>query len=732
MQLGGPEAAAHLQQQQQAQQQHQHPQQQQHQQPMPQEQQPPVLPTVPPAQQAPPVKAPEEPQKTLQQPQQEQPKIEVQQPQQQPQVNLEQQPKLESTPPPKDDLPAVSMGSGDLPSPVTEPPIASPEIPKIQNDQLEVTTTNPSTINEPVKPIENLETLKNVDPVLDNQSTDERKEVLTEVNEIIKEEDPVQEPLKDEPIDVPERPQNDEVKTGESSDLPPSDPNIPTQNPIIQNPAAAEIPSNDFKSAVEHVLATSAASITSVAGAHATQVNASPEDMEFNRLKSTYVNTQGEFVLENVASMASEVILSSVAAATASPTLVEMVSPTSAIFTSASAQELDFEIIDGTKIYNDGRVEIVSKTSEEILPTRTIETEPQLMTEQPLVVSNADQPPDIQSSVVEINANVESNKDSINVEPTEELNPQVFKSEAPVEHISTSQVHIKEEKEDEEIIASNKISEIVNIESTDPPKESEPQTVPPVMPIDNNEIKENPQQEIPIETVIDEKIEKKTDTEDVENQSKEFIGGDIENDDYEDYDDEEEQDENEDIEINKAFVQEQLQVENSPSLNSEENLFDNSEITNEFLVTEAPLEVDVTSQNNEIEVEPVKEEESQGFFGNIFGSSEQEEPLNEEKIDEIPQEQPIIHDQNNEISQEQPVPETQLSNDDFQINSHEEIKFYEPGDAPEYVSTENPVNENVIDEFGKNKNKSLKTNFRPIGWNSLECGLEPSSFLLNF
>ena len=99
----------------------------------------------------------------------------------------------------------------------------SREYSKIQNDQLEVTTTNPSTINEPVKPIENLETLKNVDPVLDNQSTDERKEVLTEVNEIIKEEDPVQEPLKDEPIDVPERPQNDEVKTGESSDLPPSD-----------------------------------------------------------------------------------------------------------------------------------------------------------------------------------------------------------------------------------------------------------------------------------------------------------------------------------------------------------------------------------------------------------------------------------------------------------------------------------------------------------------------------
>ena len=187
MQLGGPEAAAHLQQQQQAQQQHQHPQQQQHQQPMPQEQQPPVLPTVPPAQQqAPPVKAPEEPQKPLQQPQQEQPKIEVQQPQQQPQVNLEQQPKLESTPPPKDDLPAASMGSGELPSPVTEPPMASPEIPKIQNDQLEVTTTNPSTINEPVKPIENLETLKNVDPVLDNQITDERKEVLTEINETIK------------------------------------------------------------------------------------------------------------------------------------------------------------------------------------------------------------------------------------------------------------------------------------------------------------------------------------------------------------------------------------------------------------------------------------------------------------------------------------------------------------------------------------------------------------------
>ena len=217
----------------------------------------------------------------------------------------------------------------------------------------------------------------------------------------------------------------------QTSPEPPSSPEISPEtvpNSPENVPSSPEIVPLDLK--------TIAASITSVAGAHATQVNASPEDMEFNRLRSTYTNDQGEYVLDSVAS---EILREM-----KTPVLSQLPSPTSALFTSASAQELDFEIIDGTKIYNDGRVEIVGNTvfeeprGQQILPSKTVESEPQLMTEQPSMAS--EQPPDIQSSVVEANANVESSNDSINVKPTEELDPQIVKSEAPSEHISTSQM----------------------------------------------------------------------------------------------------------------------------------------------------------------------------------------------------------------------------------------------------------------------------------------------------
>jgi hypothetical protein len=105
---------------------------------------------------------------------------------------------------------------------------------------------------------------------------------------------------------------------------------------------------------------------------------------------------------------------------------------------------------------------------ENIVPTKTLDPEPHMMTEQPLsaAASNAGtgsgdhQVPDIQSSVVEVTANIESNNnnDSINVKPTEELNPQVAKSEAPMEQISTSQVIVipdEDEKVKEEILENS-------------------------------------------------------------------------------------------------------------------------------------------------------------------------------------------------------------------------------------------------------------------------------------
>ena len=95
-------------------------------------------------------------------------------------------------------------------------------------------------------------------------------------------------------------------------------------------------------------------------------------------------------------------------------------------------------------------------------------------------------------------ADIESNNsnDSINVKPNEELNPQVAKSEAPREQITTSQVIPSTNTEDENVkkkhqekfeiaqkILENSNDNINNDkknESTEPPKETEAQTVSPV------------------------------------------------------------------------------------------------------------------------------------------------------------------------------------------------------------------------------------------------------------
>ena len=95
-------------------------------------------------------------------------------------------------------------------------------------------------------------------------------------------------------------------------------------------------------------------------------------------------------------------------------------------------------------------------------------------------------------------ADIESNNsnDSINVKPNEELNPRVAKSEAPREQITTSQVIPSTNTEDENVkkkhqekfeiaqkILENSNDNINNDkknESTEPPKETEAQTVSPV------------------------------------------------------------------------------------------------------------------------------------------------------------------------------------------------------------------------------------------------------------
>ena len=756
------------------------------------------------------------------------------------------------------DSTGASSGTGnDITNPAALPPMPSTED---SNSDQNIASTGPK-ISESAT--ENEETTQKIladEPaeVTNSQqppeaAADEQVDELNNENLVkSKDEQPIE--------DSPEQPL-EEVTPGESLGTPlnlnpPS--NIPSHEPNHKIPQESQNENiqiaNDIKSAVEHVLATSAASITSVAGAHATQVNTSPEDMEFNRIKSSYVNTQGEFVLENVgASMVSEVIMSSM---TSTEAASAMVSPTSALFTSAptgtgnSDQVPDYEIIDGTKIYDDGRVEIVERSVvvENIVPTKTLDPEPHMMTEQPFdgkssgTGNNGDhQVPDIQSSVVEITANIESNNnnDSINVKPTEELNPQVAKSEAPIEQISTSQViptiteDEKDNKEQEKIIenSNRNINNDIKIESTEPPKEMEAQTVPPVASSEVIGTSEEP----PIVASIDQsstdngveissdnlvvpsekpilestippnenfeeinheqnEIESDDKLEDhqMENEdSQDFIGGDVDDDDIPEYDDEYDEDignddqeidiKDTDAEKNKAFIQEQLQTSGNADtgngeLNTENEIIDTTANTvsansnnndenkiidsetnknnNEFVDTKEDLpnnnedlEVHVTGDENE----EVTTEAPQGFFGSLFGGSSEtteEEKENEDTANEntkydyfgnnndIPQEQPyenVVDENSNNlspdiISSDDDEKTNELKMDIDQISSHhadnnnnDEIKFYEPGDAPEYVSTENPAN---IDSIVQDEKPSLGKETKKIsGFLKIGTGL---------
>ena len=145
---------------------------------------------------------------------------------------------------------------------------------------------------------------------------------------------------------------------GESISQHPSLPPPPT-------PASAEITTELLSSMVSLV----SLSPDQLAGAHATQVHSSPEDMEFNRIKTTYANMNGDFAPEALASS----FLS------ATPAL----EPTSRLFSSSvvaaasieKSIEQDFEVVDGTTIFFDAQppsAENISvKTADVIQPTVT-------------------------------------------------------------------------------------------------------------------------------------------------------------------------------------------------------------------------------------------------------------------------------------------------------------------------------------------------------------------------
>ena len=562
--------------------------------------------------------------------------------------------------------------------------------------------------------------------------------------------------------------------TGESSKVPPS----PDPSPPI-------VP-NDQPMDIDQV----SKSIETLAGAHATQVNAGPEDMEFNRIKTSYANVQGDFVLESVAS--------------------EMVSSASSVvsssmFSSVSAEPLDYEIIDGTKIYDDGRFELVQETLK-VDPTKVVEA--QMMTDQPEM---SDKVPDIQSSVMESASVNEANNDSINVEPTEEL--KISKSEAPEVQISTtvpaSQVQatpeapktvmdstdaqVDEAKDKIQVQASEDpgpVQDVPKAEKEDFANEIPIVEEPPVpQPLVQDHVKESGQEPLhePVEELVHEPAKAEPEVQEPEVQEPEPVQEPVqepepvqelvqepipepvqetpkaepqvqetleepvqhpvqppvpqehhvqdpyvqeppiedpygqeghnhvqdqhleqepseeinveeeeEEEEHEDYDDDiDDTDDQEKEDKTKAFVQDLLQEENEIETDVEKNKAfiqeqlqqatnDNEIDATEFQVTEAPLEVNVSEEPTEEEVTT----ESPGLFGSFFGGSEPEVPEVVPEVPMVPQSDPEVPG-TPEIPQEVPVvPQVPQEQAEVQV-PQDEIRFFEPGQAPEYHPEQN-------------------------------------------
>jgi hypothetical protein len=114
-----------------------------------------------------------------------------------------------------------------------------------------------------------------------------------------------------------------------------------------------------------------------LAGAHATQVHSSPEDMEFNRIKTTYANMNGDFAPEAMAST----FLS------ATPAL-DTLSLSLSASADASVVDADFEVVDGTTIFFDSP----PQTSDNNGSSKSIE--PTVMNDLNVVVTEAPPKPE--------------------------------------------------------------------------------------------------------------------------------------------------------------------------------------------------------------------------------------------------------------------------------------------------------------------------------------------------
>ena len=137
--------------------------------------------------------------------------------------------------------------------------------------------------------------------------------------------------IRDASFDSPFNKKVEGSEQGESSKPTPSTPAPPT-------PASVETTTELLSSMVSLVSLSS----DQLAGAHATQVHSSPEDMEFNRIKTTYANMNGDFAPE---AMASTYLSATPSLDTAAFSLASSAE--------AAAIDANFEVVDGTTIFFD-------------------------------------------------------------------------------------------------------------------------------------------------------------------------------------------------------------------------------------------------------------------------------------------------------------------------------------------------------------------------------------------
>lgn len=173
----------------------------------------------------------------------------------------------------------------------------------------------------------------------------------TESPEPLRTDDPAPENTSQQDAEIPleenkdQIPDHQETQDAEVENPDPLDSTGESLNPTISTPS----PPSEYGT---ELLSSMASFVTlppsNLVGAHSSQVNSSPEDMEFNRIKATYSNMKGEF--------APEAMASSLLTPSNTPSLEA--SMFSAVKPSASGNpgdsDADFEIVDGTTVYFDG------------------------------------------------------------------------------------------------------------------------------------------------------------------------------------------------------------------------------------------------------------------------------------------------------------------------------------------------------------------------------------------